>query len=207
MLRDVVVSALWRYPVKSLAGERLEEVEVDARGVRDDRRWALVDEHGKIASGKDTRRFRKLPGLLLHSSSLVDGAPALSAPLETLAPGWRLVEETGTPHHDDSPIHLVTTRTLASLEIPQERLRPNLVLEAPCADEELVGRTLEIGAVTLRVTIRTERCVMVTHAQQGLPHRPRLLKQIGPYAGVYADVLTPGRLAVGQAVHVRSWGP
>lgn len=58
------VAGLWRYPVKSLDGEQLEQVAIDRRGVERDRLWALVDGEGKIASGKPTRRFRKVPGLL-----------------------------------------------------------------------------------------------------------------------------------------------
>lgn len=72
------VVGLWRYPVKSLCGERLERLAFDERGVVGDRVWGLVDEHGKIASGKTTRRFRRVPGLLRHGARLgADGAPTL----------------------------------------------------------------------------------------------------------------------------------
>jgi uncharacterized protein YcbX len=37
------VVALWRYPVKSLQGERLERAEIDSLGIEHDRRWALLD--------------------------------------------------------------------------------------------------------------------------------------------------------------------
>jgi hypothetical protein len=62
--RPVTVSVLelWRYPVKSLLGEPLEEVEVDERGFVGDRLFAVVDSNGKIGSGKTTRRFPCLPG-------------------------------------------------------------------------------------------------------------------------------------------------
>ena len=33
------VNGLWRYPVKSMAGEAVEAVELDADGVVGDRRW------------------------------------------------------------------------------------------------------------------------------------------------------------------------
>jgi MOSC domain-containing protein len=51
-------AALWRYPVKSLAGEACDELSLDDRGVEHDRAWAFVDPEGGIASGKTTRRFR-----------------------------------------------------------------------------------------------------------------------------------------------------
>ena len=47
------VSGLWRYPVKSMGGERLETVTLTAAGIDGDRRWAVRDlETGKVASAK-----------------------------------------------------------------------------------------------------------------------------------------------------------
>ena len=54
------VSGLWRYPVKSMAGEALTSLSLDRGGPRGDRLWAARDvERGAIASA------RRLPGLLL----------------------------------------------------------------------------------------------------------------------------------------------
>lgn len=47
-----VVSDLFRYPVKSMLGERLSELEISQRGVLGDRRWALRESNGRIASAK-----------------------------------------------------------------------------------------------------------------------------------------------------------
>jgi uncharacterized protein len=56
------VAELWRFPVKSMQGEQLEEVEVTARGVVGDRAYALIDaETGRVASAKSVKLF---PGLL-----------------------------------------------------------------------------------------------------------------------------------------------
>jgi uncharacterized protein YcbX len=54
-----------RYPIKSLLGERLSTVEVDQRGLVGDRLWAVRDADGKLGSGKNTRRFRRMPGLFM----------------------------------------------------------------------------------------------------------------------------------------------
>jgi uncharacterized protein YcbX len=49
---------LWRYPVKSMAGEQLNTAEVTASGVRGDRAYALVDaEDNKVATAKSTRKW------------------------------------------------------------------------------------------------------------------------------------------------------
>ena len=57
------VVELWRYPVKSLLGAALDEVEVEVRGVVGDRLYAVTDRQGKLGSGKTSRRFRRLEGL------------------------------------------------------------------------------------------------------------------------------------------------
>jgi MOSC domain-containing protein len=52
------VASLWRYPVKSMAGEELDSVHVSARGLRGDRAYALVDTaRGKVGSAKSVRKF------------------------------------------------------------------------------------------------------------------------------------------------------
>jgi uncharacterized protein len=224
----VRLAGLWRYPVKSLAGERLRRVTVNLRGLEGDRLWALVGPGGGIASGKTTRRFRRVPGLLHHRSrldgrepvvTLADGrsARAGSAELNALVaeiapPGWSLQREARTPHLDAGPVHLVTTATLATLSkvagesIPVERLRPNLLLEvdhtAPFPEDEWLGRTILLGAVELRILDRTERCAMVGHAQSSLEAHPTLLRTIGRInhvcAGVYAEATVPGVLNEGD---------
>lgn len=65
------LQALYRYPVKSMLGERLESVEVTERGLLGDRAFAVVDRtDGKIASGKHPRKWRRLVEL---GATYVDG--------------------------------------------------------------------------------------------------------------------------------------
>ncbi|SRR6266851_1918352 len=55
------ISSLWRYPVKSMAGEELNSVDVTASGLRGDRAYALVDTaNGKVGSAKSVKRFGEL---------------------------------------------------------------------------------------------------------------------------------------------------
>jgi len=55
------VAELWRFPVKSMQGEQLREVEVTARGVVGDRAYALIDaDTGKVASAKNVKLFPEL---------------------------------------------------------------------------------------------------------------------------------------------------
>ncbi len=57
------VAALWRFPVKSMRGEQLEEVEVTGQGLVGDRAYALIDvDTGKVVSAKSVRLFPDLLG-------------------------------------------------------------------------------------------------------------------------------------------------
>ncbi len=56
------VTAIWRYPVKSMRGEQLDTVSVTARGLGGDRAFALIDRvSGKVASAKHPRLWGRLP--------------------------------------------------------------------------------------------------------------------------------------------------
>lgn len=63
-----VVEELWRYPVKSMGGERLDVAEVDEWGIDGDRQWAVID----LATGYGLTAKRE-PELLYASASVVDG--------------------------------------------------------------------------------------------------------------------------------------
>src|SRR5438128_9518019 len=64
------VVALWRFPVKSMAGEQLHDVEVTERGVLGDRAYALIDKDtGKVVSAKSVRLF---PNLLDCKAAFVE---------------------------------------------------------------------------------------------------------------------------------------
>jgi uncharacterized protein YcbX len=57
------VLELWRYPVKSLQGERLAEAAIDELGIAGDRRWALFDRDTGLGL-----TARRVPELLFGSA-------------------------------------------------------------------------------------------------------------------------------------------
>lgn len=69
------VTALWRYPVKSMAGERVSVVDIGELGVRADRTWAVRD----VESGATTGA-KKLPGLLMCTARYAGNPPADAGP-------------------------------------------------------------------------------------------------------------------------------
>ena len=61
------VSQLWRYPVKSMAGEQRESVEIDQNGVAGDRGWAVREVEADV-----TRNAREMPKLLQFASAYAE---------------------------------------------------------------------------------------------------------------------------------------
>lgn len=52
------LAQLWRFPVKSMQGEQLEEATLTTQGVLGDRAYALIDvASGRVASAKSVKRF------------------------------------------------------------------------------------------------------------------------------------------------------
>ena len=80
-----VVAGLMRYPVKSLAGEELDAAEMQGRGLAGDRAWAVYTPDGGIGSGKTTRRFRRVDGLLQLRATLAGSVPVVEFPGGSLA--------------------------------------------------------------------------------------------------------------------------
>lgn len=90
------VNALWRFPVKSMQGERLEQAELTERGVVGDRAYALVDlDSGKVVSAKSVRLF---PDLLHCGATFVERPRAEGEP-----PAVRISLPDDTSVTSDSP--------------------------------------------------------------------------------------------------------
>jgi len=61
------VTQLWRYPVKSMAGEQLSAAEIDQNGVAGDRGWAVREIEADV-----TRNAREMPKLLQFASAYAE---------------------------------------------------------------------------------------------------------------------------------------
>lgn len=67
----MTVSELYRYPVKSLGGQRLESIGLGERGFEDDRRWMFVDDNGTFISQRSQRRLAKYRAVLQGADRLL----------------------------------------------------------------------------------------------------------------------------------------
>ena len=112
------VLELWRYPVKSLQGERLTEATIGALGITGDRGWALFDRDTGLGL-----TARRVPELLFGSARIRNGGVEVVLPDGTVTTdddvlsGWlgRRVElRAATEDGDVAP----TYETPADEEVP-----------------------------------------------------------------------------------------
>ena len=105
------VAELWRFPVKSMRGERLPEAEVTERGVLGDRAYALVDtDTGRVVSAKSVRLF---PGILNCTAMFVE-PPGKDAE----APAVQVSLPNGTTVRSDSATSTASCRIFLGAMFP-----------------------------------------------------------------------------------------
>jgi uncharacterized protein len=225
------VVALRRYPVKSMAAEELDEVEVSWHGLAGDRRWAFIRD-GQVHSGFPWLTIRQRPELAHYRPRLTEPErpnasavlvrtpsggelgvtdPALAA---SLGAGVRVIKQ-DRGVFDTFPLSLLTTQTVAGLgrltgvELTACRFRPNLLVDAAGSDfpeDGWVGRVLRIGGLRMRVDARDMRCVVITIDPVTLRRDPAILRAVArerdARLGVYGTIVAPGRVALGDPVEL-----
>ena len=204
---------LWRYPVKSMAGERVERASLTEHGVPGDRLvWVRGPEGVRTA-----RRQYKLLGLrgtlTPDGDVLVDGHAwdsAAAAALVRAAAGEDAWLERAPAGHqfDILPLLVATDGALASFGRDVRRLRPNLVIDGVHGMSETTwaGATLAIGDALIALDSLRARCPMTTVDPDTITRDPEVLKDIGRRFGgklaLNAAVLRAGEIAVGDSVRL-----
>jgi uncharacterized protein len=170
------VTRLTRYPLKSADGESLESVEVTGSGLADDRRWALARPDGAPVTAKQVPALRTLRARVVAGQLRIE--PDVS---EVVEGGVDVVDAPGE-NQQVAAVHLVSEGAAHAAAAPSgcdPEPRANVVLGLPLAgaERDWLGHRVRLGEVELRVTRTPSRCL-----------------------GVYAEVLLPGLLRVGDEV-------
>ena len=202
------VEAIFRYPVKSMAGERLETVELGWHGLEGDRRLAFrrTDDH----SGMPWLTATKLPELLLFAARSREGG---GIPTHVRTPegeemavfGNDLAAEVGRRYgapvemmqlnhgiFDEASISVIALDTvreigrLAGRNLEVRRFRPNVVVRSlrsvPFQEDEWLGGVLSFGAgddaPAITVTMRDVRCSMVNLDPDSASAAPEVQKAV-----------------------------
>jgi uncharacterized protein YcbX len=210
----VRLAEIWRYPVKSMAGERLSAAELRPDGIEGDRVVQAWDERGRVLTA------RTHPGLLGHRATLgddgaprVDGLPwtdpEVTRRVEAAAGrGARLRLFEGEERFDILPLLVATDGSLAAFGRDPRRLRPNLVISGVegLAEREWEGRSIRVGRAVVGLADLRGRCVMTTWDPDTQAQDVGVLRDIARrFDGrlcLNALVLEPGPVAEGDPVEL-----
>jgi hypothetical protein len=214
MLMGMRVAELWRYPVKSLAGERLDEALVTRDGIAGDRIVHVEDGRGRVVTARTHPRLLSLrAGLAPDGEPSIDGHPWSTAEADAAvrtAAGddARLVHWDGPERFDVLPLLVATDGAIDALGVDGRRLRPNLVVSgvAGLGERQWPGRRLRIGAVVIELVKLRGRCVMTTYDPdtqvQDVGVLRRIAQEFDGRMALDAAVIEGGRIAVGDTVIV-----
>jgi hypothetical protein len=225
----VHIAAIYRYPVKAMAGEPLETTELGWHGLPGDRRYAFVqsDHTGDFP----WLTIRELPAMMLYRPA---AAPDPEQPPNVRTPAGdelaitdaRLAGELSDASKrrihlhrdhrgtfDSSPVSVISLQTVAALSelvgrpLEPARFRANLVIDVPgheFPEEALLGRSLQLGAARVRLDRHDTRCMVINFDHRTAERDPAVLRAVAQHRnqclGVYGAVETPGRVRVGDPV-------
>src|SRR5881394_3485347 len=130
-MKEMRIAELWRYPVKSLAGERLREAELRPDGIAGDRIYQVRRADGRIIDARAHPRMLALHATLLPNMDLlIDGrpwdSPEIAQVVEDAAasgPGVHLEKRPDSERFDVLPLLIATDGAVAALGYDHRRLR------------------------------------------------------------------------------------
>ena len=208
------ITEIWRYPVKTMAGEKLERVRVGPLGVEGDRVVHVEDARGRVVTSRSHPRFLGHKGSLDPSSAImVDGrpwdSPEVAAEVVDMAgPGAKLVRYDGAERFDVLPLLVATDGAIAAFGQDHRRLRPNIVVGGVegLTEREWPGACLRSGKVLIGVQDLRLRCVMTSYDPDTLVQDKEITRGIyrrfdGKLA-LNCFVIEGGEIAVGDEVQL-----
>ena len=209
------VKALWRYPVKSMAGTKIDEAQVTEGGILGDRAYAVIDrESGRVGSAKTPKKWA---GLMTLAADFV-APPATGAPPPPVRIVWPDGASLGS---DDGNVDARLSETLGRpVTLTTERPEaPSLERLDPLAEDETVvdigelmmaGRFSDYAALHLMTTATLARLAELRPESKFNARRFRPNIMIAPPEGEsgFVENAWVGReLAIGDEVRLRISDP
>ena len=210
----MVIQEIWRYPVKSMAGELLKTADITEHGIAGDRIIQVRNASGRIFTA------RTRPGLLRHRAMLGENGDVLvdERPWDTeqvardvedaAGQGARLVRSEAEDRFDVLPLLVTTDGMFTAVGYDRRRFRPYLVIGGVdgLSERQWEGAQLQIGKVIIGMDDLRSRCIMTTFdpdtGKQDLSVLRRVQKEFDGVLGLNSYVVTPGRIAVGDPVEL-----
>ena len=203
---------VFRYPVKSMAGDRVGEAELDWQGIEGDRQYSFYRKQDPSRfpwlSGRDLAELVRYRAVFndpdMPRTSSVDVVtpsgdrldlrdPALLEMLSDAA-GWELgLLQVGRGAYDSMPVSIATTAAHSSVDsihgrpVDRRRFRSNIVVEAEVPPAEWLSGRLVFGeshdSAEILVTGGIPRCALITVDPDTGQRDPTILRTIAQSFG------------------------
>lgn len=208
MLKEVSsIIGIYRYPVKSMAGQQLDNAEIGWHGLAGDRRFALMRQG--VTNGFPWLTASKLPQLVRYTPLHKNPIDQPDVPTHIRTPDGKelelyseaLKQELSNAHggpvdvmrlnhgiFDEAHISIISIATIKALEqavgieLDVRRFRPNLLVKTinnePFEEHNWVGKTIRIGNASLHIYMQDIRCVMINIDPDSGESDSRVLKLV-----------------------------
>lgn len=208
------VSEIWRYPVKTMAGEKLQKADLGPLGIEGDRVVHVENAAGRIVTSRSHPRFLGHNGSIdRRGEIMVDGqpweSPQVAADVVDIAgPGAKLVRYDGADRFDMLPLLVATDGAIEAFGHDHRRLRPNLVIGGVegLNERDWPGACLRIGRVLIGVQDLRLRCIMTSYDPDTLVQDKRITRGIYQHfdgrLALNCFVIEGGEIAVGEEVRL-----
>lgn len=210
----MVLTEIWRYPVKTMAGERLQSARVGPLGIEGDRIVHVENAEGHVITSRTHPRFLGHKGTLgSDGEPLVDArawnSAEVAADVVAIAgPGAKLVRDERAERFDILPLLIATDGAIAAFGYDGRRLRPNLVIGGVngLAEREWPGCNLRIGEVLIGVQDLRLRCIMTSFDPDTLVQDKKIThsiyKRFEGKLALNCFVIEGGEITVGDRVEL-----
>jgi uncharacterized protein YcbX len=209
------VSELWRYPIKSLKGEPIQEAQITRDGIPGDREIVVIRSlNGRFLTSRVKPKLLGLEGRLgANGTPTINGLPwdspeALRLVTEAAGEAVTLERVPAPQAFDVLPLLVATDGAAKYLNIDHRRLRPNILIAGVpgLGEQSWPGRTIAIGPVRIRAVKLRDRCVMTTFDPdtqvQDNSVLVRIIQQLDGSTALDCSVETRGMIRVGDAVEI-----
>jgi uncharacterized protein len=209
------VSEIWRYPVKSLKGERLKETEITPLGIPGDRQIAVIRTiNGRFLTSRSKPKLLGLQGSInANGIAMINGHPwnsveALQLVREAAGEPVALQQIPAPQAFDVLPLLIATDGAARYLNIDHRRLRPNILLaDVPDMEErKWPGKIIAVGKVRIHAQKLRDRCVMTTFDPDTQIQDPsvllRIVRELDGCTALDSSVITPSTIHVGDSAAI-----
>lgn len=208
------VAQIWRYPVKSMGGEKITRAVVSSLGIEGDRVVHVKDARGHVITARSHHRLLGHHATLNESGEPVVDGLLWSDPkvrkdvVDIVGPGAKLVRDESIDRFDVLPLLVATDGAIVAFGHDGQRLRPNLVIGGVegLAERSWAGQCLRIGEVMIGIQDLRGRCIMTTFDPDSLKQDRQVLTDIvrkfGGTLALNCYVIRGGEIRVGDAVEL-----